>query len=72
MVSAEKLDKYFFELINGHWHNDFFDLIMPLIRSPQLWLPLYFFLLIWQNKTAAFAYKIVEMPKKTKKKYLFL
>ena len=47
MVTIEKLDKNLFERINGQWHNEFFDLCLPLVRSPQLWIPLYLFLLIF-------------------------
>lgn len=47
MVSIDNIDKNLFELINGHWHNEAFDTFLPLIRSPQLWIPLYLFLLIF-------------------------
>ena len=47
MALSEKLDKSLFELINGDWHNNFFDYCLPLVRSPQLWIPLYLFLLIF-------------------------
>lgn len=47
MSTLEYQDKYLFELINNRWHNKLFDIFLPLIRSPQLWVPLYLFLLIF-------------------------
>ncbi len=39
-------DKHLFFLVNNKWSNAFFDLIMPVIRTSQLWVPLYLFLLV--------------------------
>jgi membrane-associated phospholipid phosphatase len=36
-------DKWLFIQINDHWSNPFFDSIMPYLRSPVLWAPLYVF-----------------------------
>ncbi len=40
-----QLDNQFFQLINGKWHNSFFDALMPFIRNANFWMPLYLFLL---------------------------
>lgn len=42
-----QLDKHFFYLINGRWHNGVFDAIMPFIRNSNSWMPLYLFLLLF-------------------------
>lgn len=39
-----KIDRWLFELINIKFANDFFDTIMPLLRNPFLWGPLYLFI----------------------------
>lgn len=39
-------DKAFFKLINGVWTNSFFDWLMPWVRNPELWVPLYLFLIL--------------------------
>ena len=39
-------DKAFFKLINGVWINHFFDWFMPWVRTPELWVPLYLFLVL--------------------------
>lgn len=41
------LDKELFKLINGRWHNDLFDAIMPIIRNSLLWYPFYLFLIVF-------------------------
>ena len=38
-------DREFFRLINSTLHNDLFDWLMPLLRIPTFWAPLYIFLL---------------------------
>ncbi|CAN5792151.1 phosphatase PAP2 family protein [soil metagenome] len=40
-------DKQLFKLINGQWHNDFFDAITPFLRNSNSWMPLYLFLLLF-------------------------
>ncbi|MEO5967575.1 MAG: phosphatase PAP2 family protein [Ferruginibacter sp.] len=47
MNSLIKLDHQLFYLINGKWTNSLFDYVMPLIRAPQLWVPLYVFLVVF-------------------------
>lgn len=42
-----QLDHHLFYLINGKWHNNLFDSVMPVLRAPQLWVPLYLFLLLF-------------------------
>jgi membrane-associated phospholipid phosphatase len=39
-------DKHLFSIINGQWHNKFFDWLMPYLRQSEIWLPLYIFLLV--------------------------
>ena len=39
-------DKAFFKLINGTWINSFLDWFMPWVRTPELWVPLYLFLVL--------------------------
>lgn len=33
--------------MNGQWHNSFFDVFFPFIREPTLWVPFYFFLVVF-------------------------
>jgi len=33
--------------MNGLWHNSFFDAFFPFIREPTLWVPFYFFLIVF-------------------------
>ncbi|HEV7620804.1 MAG TPA: phosphatase PAP2 family protein [Flavisolibacter sp.] len=40
-------DKYLFSIINGKWHNSFFDWFMPYLRQSEIWIPLYLFLLVF-------------------------
>lgn len=42
-----RLDYQAFYKVNGQWHNSFFDLVLPYIREPVIWVPLYFFLLVF-------------------------
>jgi undecaprenyl-diphosphatase len=41
------IDHRFFIKINGEWHNPFLDTFLPLLRQSYLWIPLYFFLLVF-------------------------
>ena len=43
----ENIDQYLFKVINIDFHNSFFDTILPLVRSPQLSMPLYLFLIVY-------------------------
>ncbi|MCB0570653.1 MAG: phosphatase PAP2 family protein [Phaeodactylibacter sp.] len=36
-----QLDQQLFHLLNGEWHNAFFDAIMPYWRDKETWFPLY-------------------------------
>ena len=47
----EEWDKWLFLQINNHWINPFFDAVMPFIRNPLSWGPLYLFifLFVWLN-----------------------
>jgi undecaprenyl-diphosphatase len=40
-------DKYLFGLVNQKASNSFFDSIMPFIRQPLFWLPLYLFIILF-------------------------
>jgi membrane-associated phospholipid phosphatase len=42
-----EFDKYLFGIVNQKASNPFFDLIMPFIRQPLFWLPLYFFIILF-------------------------
>lgn len=42
-----QLDYFLFSKINGQWHNSFFDWFIPFIRESYLWLPFYFFLILF-------------------------
>ncbi|MBL4677641.1 MAG: phosphatase PAP2 family protein [Mucilaginibacter sp.] len=47
------LDRHLFYLINHDWANPFFDALMPLMRNPKFWIPLYVFIIgisIWRYK----------------------
>ncbi len=39
-------DQQAFKTINYEWSNSFFDWIMPLLRTSNMWLPLYLFLIL--------------------------
>lgn len=39
-----QLDRHLFYLINHAWGNPFFDFLMPLLRNPKFWIPLYVFI----------------------------
>lgn len=43
----QKFDYDFFVKINEQWHNPFFDFLFPFIRESYLWIPFYFFLIIF-------------------------
>lgn len=53
MQSLLQFDRSLFTLVNGHWHNAFFDWLMPWLRNSAVWTPLYLFLLLY----AAINYK---------------
>ena len=41
------IDKKLFSIINGSLHNEWLDAFLPLVRSPQMWIPLYLFLIVF-------------------------
>jgi undecaprenyl-diphosphatase len=43
----KQIDQQLFLIINRIWTNDFFDFIMPLMRSKLFWAPLYLFLIVF-------------------------
>ena len=40
-------DKYLFGIVNQKASNSFFDSIMPFVRQPLFWLPLYLFIILF-------------------------
>ncbi|SDP92732.1 undecaprenyl-diphosphatase [Mucilaginibacter sp. OK268] len=40
-----QLDRHLFYFINHDLSNPFFDWIMPLLRNPKFWIPLYLFII---------------------------
>lgn len=45
--NIKRLDYNLFAKMNGQWHNSFFDVFFPFIREPTVWVPLYFFLVVF-------------------------
>jgi len=43
----KNVDYFIFSKINGEWHNPFLDTVLPFLRQSYLWIPLYFFLIIF-------------------------
>jgi undecaprenyl-diphosphatase len=43
----KQIDYRLFSSLNGQWHNSFFDFVLPFIREPFVWMPFYFFLVIF-------------------------
>ncbi len=43
----KNVDYNIFSKINGEWHNPFLDTFLPFLRQSYLWIPFYFFLLIF-------------------------
>jgi len=46
MYSVLQWDQYLLKLINSEWHNSFLDNLLPALRNPDTWMPLYVFLLL--------------------------
>ncbi len=42
-----EIDHLLFTKINGEWHNSFFDTFLSFTRQPQIWIPFYFFLIMF-------------------------
>jgi membrane-associated phospholipid phosphatase len=47
LQKLEQWDQWLFMQINSHWSNPLFDSIMPLMRNPVYWAPVYLFLLFF-------------------------
>lgn len=48
-----QLDRHLFYFINHDLTNSFFDVVMPWLRNPKFWIPLYVFIVvfcIWKYK----------------------
>lgn len=41
------LDRDLFIVINSKWTNPLFDVIMPFLRTPTYWVPLYLFMIVF-------------------------
>lgn len=46
LQKLEQWDQWLFIQVNNHQSNSFFDSIMPFVRSPYTWAPVYIFLLV--------------------------
>lgn len=47
MDKITEIDHMLFTKINGDWHSPFFDTVLSFSRQPQLWIPFYFFLILF-------------------------
>ncbi len=47
LEQIKNVDYKIFSKINGEWHNSFLDTFLPFLRQSYLWIPFYFFLLIF-------------------------
>jgi undecaprenyl-diphosphatase len=45
--AVRRIDYTLFDKMNGQWHNSFFDTVLPFVREPTLWVPFYFFLIVF-------------------------
>ena len=45
--AINQFDYRLFSKINGQWHTPFLDEFFPFIREPFVWLPFYFFLVLF-------------------------
>ena len=48
-----QLDRHLFYFINHDLANPFFDVVMPYLRNPKFWIPLYLFIIgfcVWKYK----------------------
>ncbi len=52
--ALKQLDYSLFSKLNGQWHNVFLDEFIPFVRESYLWIPFYFFLILF----AAINFKI--------------
>ncbi len=47
LQTIQHIDLYFFRLLHTGMVNPLFDNLMPLLRNPFFWAPVYLFLLVW-------------------------
>jgi undecaprenyl-diphosphatase len=45
--AIKQFDYNLFSKMNGQWHTPFFDAFLPFIRESYLWIPFYFFLILF-------------------------
>lgn len=53
MTAILQFDEYLFQVINGEWHNNFLDFVMPWWRDKKFWIPAYIAgmgYLVWKYK----------------------
>lgn len=46
-AALKQLDYSLFSKFNGEWHTTFLDRFIPFIRESYLWIPFYFFLILF-------------------------
>jgi undecaprenyl-diphosphatase len=46
ILNIEQIDHWLFKKINGQWVNSFFDILFPVIRQSNFWMPWYLFLFV--------------------------
>src|SRR6185437_12207323 len=46
-VGLRQFDYDLFSKMYGRWHNSFLDTIFPFIREPFVWMPFYFFMVLF-------------------------
>lgn len=42
-----QIDRWLFTLVNQRWSNQFFDQLIPVLRDPITWVPLYLFMVLF-------------------------
>jgi membrane-associated phospholipid phosphatase len=53
MTAILQFDEFLFQIINGQWHNDVLDFVMPWWRDKKFWIPAYLVgagYLVWKYK----------------------
>lgn len=46
MEIVQRLDELLLRQINVEWHNQFFTWLMPFLRSTEIWVPMYVFMIL--------------------------
>ncbi len=45
--ALKQIDYWLFSKLNGQWHTSFLDGFIPFVRESYLWIPFYFFLILF-------------------------